>query len=96
MSGELSSTRAARRGPPRVVYSNIDILLGFLCSNPRNEHCSGRGAGVLAVSIFTRTGAGSNEWRTNGRGTRDRQFVGSGEGGVLNADIMLVLISAIR
>ena len=33
---------AARRGRAGVGYSNVDITLGFYCSSPRNEHCSGR------------------------------------------------------
>ena len=72
-------TQATPRIRTRAGYSNLCVVMGSLSSNPRNEHTGrSRGAGVLAVSVFRRTDAGSNE---TGR-PRTSQPVGLVEGGV--------------
>ena len=62
-------TRTARRDQARIRYYNLNVMVGLLCINPRNEHTSGRVAGVFAVLVVGKTRAGSQEWRINGRGT---------------------------
>ena len=55
------------------------------------EHCSSGAAGGFAVPVVVgNTGAGSQEWLMNGRGTGGGQLVGVRRGwGIRSRDIMM-------